>query len=219
VVLLHGSGSTRSATLEHAAVLAGHGYGALLLDARGHGRSGGRAMDLGWQGDADVTAALDWLEVQPEVAPGTRFVLAGLSMGGEEAIGAAAADERVAGVVAEGATGRVAADRAWLSDAYGLRGSVQELLERAQEAVVDVLTDASPPRSLRSAASAAGVPMLLIAAGDVADEALAAEHIAEGSDRVEVWVVPGGDHTGALATAPEAWEDRVVALIERTTAG
>jgi uncharacterized protein len=44
VVLLPGAGSTRSAVLGQAAVLVRHGYGALLVDTRGHGRSGGHAM-------------------------------------------------------------------------------------------------------------------------------------------------------------------------------
>jgi alpha-beta hydrolase superfamily lysophospholipase len=41
VLLLPGAGSTRAAVLSQGAVLARHGYGALLLDGRGHGRSGG----------------------------------------------------------------------------------------------------------------------------------------------------------------------------------
>lgn len=41
VVVLHGASSTRSAVLEHAIALARHGYGVLLYDARGHGRSDG----------------------------------------------------------------------------------------------------------------------------------------------------------------------------------
>jgi pimeloyl-ACP methyl ester carboxylesterase len=32
-------------------VLAEHGYGVLLFDARGHGLSEGTAMDFGWYGD------------------------------------------------------------------------------------------------------------------------------------------------------------------------
>ena len=51
VVLLPGSGSTRSAVLAQAAVLARHGYGTLLMDGRGHGLSSGHAMDFGWWGD------------------------------------------------------------------------------------------------------------------------------------------------------------------------
>lgn len=215
VIVLHGSGSTRSATVDQAVVITEHGYGALLLDARGHGDSGGRAMDLGWYGDADVTAAIDWLAARRGPEGGPRIALLGLSMGGEEAIGAAAADDRIEAVVAEGATGRVAADMAWLSDRYGLRGAFQELIDRGQEVVVDLLTDAAPPSSLRSAAAAAGVPMLLVAAGDVAEETSAARFVRSGDPAlIEVWTVPGSDHTGGLATAPDAWEARVVGFLD-----
>ena len=61
VVLLHGAGSTRTAVLDQAAVLGSHGYGVLMVDARGHGDSGGRGMDFGWYGERDVTAALNFL--------------------------------------------------------------------------------------------------------------------------------------------------------------
>ena len=80
-----------------------------LYDARGHGRSSGRAMDFGWYGDADVQGAVTFLGARPDVHSG-RIAAVGLSMGGEEAIGAAATDPRIKAVVAEGATGRVAAD-------------------------------------------------------------------------------------------------------------
>ena len=106
VVLLHGAGSTRSSVLDHAVVLANHGYGVLLFDARGHGRSGGRAMDFGWYGDKDVTAAVSFLQTRPDVDDDL-IAAVGLSMGGEEAIGAAASDRRIRAVVAEGATHRV----------------------------------------------------------------------------------------------------------------
>ena len=115
VVLLHGAGSTRSAVLAHAVVLADDGFGVLLYDARGHGRSQGRAMDFGWYGDLDVAAAVDFVAGQAGVEPG-RVAALGLSMGGEEALGAAASDPRIRAVVAEGATTRVAGDKAWLSD-------------------------------------------------------------------------------------------------------
>ena len=66
-MLAHGSSSTRSNVLEQAAVLAQQGYGVLLFDARGHGRSGGRAMDLGWYGDQDIFAAVDYFEGRTDV--------------------------------------------------------------------------------------------------------------------------------------------------------
>lgn len=215
IVVRHGAGSTRSSVVDHAAVLARHGYGVLLVDARGHGDSGGRAMDLGWFGDQDTSAAVDHLREQPGVDP-DRIGVLGLSMGGEEAIGAMGADDRIAAVVAEGATGRAAADKAWLSDAYGWRGWVQEQIEGAQTALVDLLTDASPPSSLRSAAAAAAPrPVLLVAAGEVEDEARAGRFIRSGSpDTVQLWVVPGAGHTAGLDVAAEEWEQRVVAFLD-----
>ena len=88
VVLVPGAGSTRSTLVGHAAVLARHGYGALLVDTRGHGRSSGHSMDFGWYGNRDITAAVSWLERLPDVRAGKIAVL-GLSMGGEQALVAA----------------------------------------------------------------------------------------------------------------------------------
>ena len=114
-VLLHGAGSTRSNVLDHAVVLGRAGYGLLLFDARGHGRSGGRAMDFGWYGDADIAVAVTFLQAQPDVDD-ERIAAVGMSVGGEEAIGAGAGDPRIKAVVAEGATNGGAGDKAWLSD-------------------------------------------------------------------------------------------------------
>lgn len=215
VVLRHGAGSTRSNVLDEAVVLARAGYGVLLVDARGHGESGGRAMDLGWYGDADTTAAVRWLRARDDV-DGSRVGVVGSSMGGEEAIGAAAADPSIRAVVAEGATARTAADRRWLSDAYGLRGALQEQLDRLRFGLTDLLTDARPPTPLRAAvAEADQTSFLLIAAGEVDGERQAAAHIASaGGDRVEVWTVPGSGHTDGLQTAPEEWERRISAFLD-----
>jgi len=101
VVLLPGSGSTRTAVLAQAAVLARHGYGALLADRRGHGRSGGHAMDFGWWGGRDIAAAVSFLGRQPGIRAGKIAVL-GESMGGEQALAALGAGQRIRAVVAEG---------------------------------------------------------------------------------------------------------------------
>ena len=210
VVLLHGAGSTRASVLDHAVVLARHGYGVLLVDARGHGRSDGRAMDFGWHGDEDVAGAVSFLAAQAEVDP-ARIGAIGMSMGGEEAIGAAATDERIRAVVAEGATTRVPADKSWLSDEFGFRGSLQEGVDWLLYNTVDLLTEADQPIALRDAMRAAAPrPVLLIAAGDVADEGRASRYFQTGSpDTVQLWEVPETGHTHALETHPDEWESRV----------
>lgn len=109
IVVVPGSGSTRASVLSQGAVLAHHGYGVLLVDNRGHGESGGSAMDFGWWGERDLAGAVTFLAHRPEVDRG-RIAILGESMGGEEAIGAIGADKRVRAVVAEGVTGRSAGD-------------------------------------------------------------------------------------------------------------
>jgi alpha-beta hydrolase superfamily lysophospholipase len=213
VVLAHGAGSTRSAILEHAEVLVDHGYGVLAFDARGHGESEGRAMDFGWWGDEDVTSAVDFLDAQAGV---DHIAALGLSMGGEEVFGAMAAEPRLEATVAEGATIRVAQDRAWLSSVYGWRGAAQEWLESATMWWVDRFTSADPPASLRSAvAEAAPRPVLLLTAGEVVDEAHAATWIEAGSpSSVTVVELPGAGHTDGLRTDPDLWTDTVIGFLD-----
>jgi hypothetical protein len=172
-------------------------------------------MDFGWYGDLDTSAAVSFLRSESDVDD-ERIAAVGMSMGGEEAIGAAAADARIQAVVAEGATNRVAADKSWLSDEYGWRGAIQEGIEWLTYSVTDVLTAAHPPIALLdAAATAAPRPLLLIAAGTVATEVHSSRYIASASpETVEVWVVADTGHTGALDTHPDEWAQGVTAFLD-----
>jgi uncharacterized protein len=216
VVLRHGSGSTSAAVLAQALVLARQGYGVLLTDARGHGQSGGRAMDFGWFGNEDIAGAVSFLASQPEIEA-KRIGVVGLSMGGEEALGAVADDQRVAVVVAEGATGRTDADKAWLPDIFGLRGRLQLAIEWVQYSIADILTSASKPIALADAARMASPrPLLLIAAGKVEDEQHTVAYLqSQSPDNVAIWTVPGAGHTGGLAASPIEWERIVNGFLDK----
>jgi len=198
-------------------VLARHGFGVLLVDARGHGQSDGQAMDFGWHGDDDIAAATRFLSGRADVDR-TRIGVLGMSMGGEEAIGASAVNPRVRSVVAEGATGRNAGDQAWLSEEHGLAGVIQEQLSAARDVLTDVLTDAAAPTTLRDAVSDADqARFLLISAGALRDESDAVSYIRTGAPRrVESWTVPGAGHTEGLSSRPDAWERRVVTFLAQT---
>ena len=224
LVLMHGAGSTRSTELDHATVLAGHGYAVLLFDARGHGESEGTGMDFGWYGEADATGAVDFIVEQPDIDP-ERIGLVGTSMGGEEAIGVSGVDDRVAAVVAEGATNRIAADKGYLEEAYGARGQVQQGIDALTYWFTDLLTEAPRPRSLRdSVATATGrahpTAFLVIAAGERPDEGLVADDLKErGNGLVQTWTVRGAGHTQAMKTAPDEWESRVLAFLDDSMEG
>jgi uncharacterized protein len=210
VVVLAGSGSNRSNVVEHVTVLARHGYGVLALDHRGHGESGGHAMEFGWYGDLDIDAAVSFLEGRAD-----RVGVVGLSMGGEEAVGAMGSDPRIAAVVGEGVTGRTLDDHAWMPRHVG--GWVQRGLEWVMYGVADLLSGAERPDPLVSSVrDAAPRPVLLIVAGKVASEAMAAEHLFEASPaNVEVWEVPDAGHTDGLQTHPDEWIARVTSFLDR----
>jgi uncharacterized protein len=217
VVVLPGSGSTRTAVLSQAAVLARHGYGALLVDTRGHGLSGGHAMDFGWWGDRDIAAAVSFLARQPAVHTG-RIGLVGESMGGEQALAAIGADPRIRAVVAEGATGQQLADRGWLP--HGIDGALQRGMEWVQYTAAGLISGAPRPMSIPEAMRAAAPrPVLIIAAGAVADEPIAARWFQAASPAtVHVWVVPHAGHTQGLATAPQAWQTHVISFLHAALA-
>lgn len=211
VLLLHGSGSTRTATLDHAQVLADAGFGVLMVDARGHGASEGTAMDIGWHGADDLTAAVNWLAARPDVEEG-RIGAVGLSMGGEEAVTLAGQDARVRAVVGDGVGIRVAGD-------VPEPAPFEDAINRLTYAVTDLLTAASPPRPLRDvlAGLADDQRVLLVAAAGEGEQA--AWYAEAAPDRVEVWDVPDVAHTRALDEHPDEWSSRVVGFLEDALEG
>ena len=214
VVLLHGSGSTRANVLDHASALASRGYGVLLVDARGHGDSGGHEMDFGWFGDADIAPAVEYLRAAPDVTR-DRIALVGMSMGGEEAIGAAASIPAVRAVVAEGVTGRTGAD--WLPlRPPGIGRGFSTVFYWVQDTTAAVLSRTSPPLELRTAVvRTAPRPVLVIAGGDVAQERVAGQRLERAApETVQLWEVAGAGHTAGLRTAPEEWKARVGSFLD-----
>ncbi len=216
VVLTHGSGagSTKASVLPQAEILARSGFGVLLIDARGHGASSGDAMDFGWFGERDITAGVDYLSARPEV-DSSKIGVVGESMGGEEAIGAAGVDHRIAAVVSEGTTGRTAADHDWMPG--GFAGLLQRGIDSIAYSAAGLLTNAEEPMSLRSAVRAAAPhPVLLIAAGKSTSEVDAAAYLRQvAPSRVQIWVVAQAGHTQGISVARDEWRATVVGFLSR----
>jgi uncharacterized protein len=212
VLLLPGAGSTRAAVLAQGAVLAREGYGALLLDGRGHGRSGGHAMDFGWWGGPDIAAAVSFLARQPGIRHG-KIALLGESMGGEQALAAMAADLRVRAVIGEGVTGQQLADHGWMMN--GITGVLDTGMEWVQYTAAGLISGAPRPMSIPDAIRAAAPrPVLIIAGGAVTSEPIAARWFRAASPAtVHLWVVPHAGHTQGLPTAPRVWAAHVISFL------
>ena len=217
VVLRAGAGSVRTDVLEHAAVLARGGYGVLMLEARGHGGSGGNAHRWGWYGDLDISAGVTFLQSRDDVVGG-RIGVVGMSMGGEEAIGAAGSDQRIRAVVAEGATGRGMSTEGAPSE--GAFRWVERRVEWFGDHMATLMTSAPIPTKMRDAVEAAAPrPMLIIAAGNVTQERDAGEHFkAAAPNSVDLWIVPNTGHTNGIKTHPDEWADRVLQFLDRSLA-
>ncbi len=98
VVLVHGWESARDRTLPMAQFLTAAGFHCLTVDVRGHGANPAETMPVSaGEFGADALAAFEALMARPEVTVGA---ISGHSMGAIGAILAAAADNRVAAVVA-----------------------------------------------------------------------------------------------------------------------
>ena len=92
------------------------------------------------------------LEARPDVVGG-KITVVGMSMGGEEAIGAAGADPRDRAVVTDGASWRGAMDDGWLPHTLRLR---RACLAQLQTALTGLLSSAPTPPSLASSLRADG---------------------------------------------------------------
>lgn len=106
VVLVHGHESSRTWEFhgrfpELAAALQAEGYQVVMIDLRGHGRSGGERFSFGHLERFDVMAAVDLLIA--EGVPAGHVGVLGVSMGGATVIGAAADDERIGAVWSDSA--------------------------------------------------------------------------------------------------------------------
>lgn len=208
VVLLPGAGSTRSAVIDHAALLARRGYGALLLDWRGHGRSAGRSMEFGWGFEADVRSAVSFVLDRPDVTDEVGIL--GLSLGAEIGLATAGQDPRITAVVAEGATARSWADARLEPDPHPV-GYANEWL---MFSLVAILAPEPEPLPLIEAIPLIRGPILLIAGEPTNEQKLAPLHAAAAPDLVTLWSVPDAPHTQALRTHRVAYEERVVSFFD-----
>jgi len=196
-----------------ARMLVRHGYGVLVLEPRGQSASDGDPQLLGWTGEPDLIAAVDYLETRPEVERG-RIGGLGLSVGGELLIQAAARDTRLTAVVSEGAGTRWFAEDlhtpfpAWL---------IQVPFMTVSSAAATIFCDCRPPERLdHLVGEISPRPLMLIwTPRGQGGEWNNPRYHDLGGPTTELWEIPESTHVGGYAARPDEYETRVVGFYDQ----
>ncbi len=235
VLLFHGQADNRVGVIGQSEFLLPAGYSVVMMDARGHGASGGPIATYGWLERNDTRAIIDALlsseHVKAGLAPPASssasstsltssfhiFAL-GESMGAGIVLQSAAADPRIEAVVAEApfASLREASyDYAglqkfpWLGKTLFAPGAWTLLYRNGKIAGFPV-AEVSP----QNAVAARAFPVLLIC--DEKDVVLPCRHsemiFAAARGPKQLWVVPGAFHTAAYGFAPQEFRRRVLSF-------
>ena len=207
VLVVHGGSSDRKGSVAHARLLARHGYGVLLYDARGRGESDGSENNYGWDWGKDIAGALAYLKGREDVDP-ERIAAVGLSTGADVLIQVAAERDDLAAVVADGTAA------ASYQDWHRLRGvGLGTVPGWVMFSTIRVLSGDPPGPPLEDAVRNIESPTLLISAGAKEEWEFSALYDAAAGDAVEHWNLPEAHHTRAIREQPEDYERRVVGFL------
>jgi uncharacterized protein len=199
-------------------MLARHGYGVLLFDRRGEGKSDGEPNSWGWGGEADIKAAIAYLQRRPDVDP-DRIGGIGLSVGGEMMIEAAAETDELAAVVSDGAGARSIAEDMDQDDPALGKWSLGLAMSAAKTLAVGVSSNQAPPANLKDLAAKVEQPMLLIGAPEKGvGEKLNRGYANAAGESATLWEIPEATHVGGQRARPEEYERRVVGFFDRALA-
>jgi len=219
VLLLHGLGDNRLGMLGYAQLLLAHGFTVLLPDARAHGQSDGPLATYGLLERDDIHQWSDFLETQIQSAPAHPHCIFALgeSMGAAQLLQSLDTHPNFCAVAAESPFANfreIAYDRMgqpfhlgpWVGRTI-LRPLVEIAFLRARFKYQLDMQNISPENS----AAATTIPILLIH-GEV-DSNIPLRHslrIHAHAPNTQLWQVPIADHCGALSTAPQEFERRLL---------
>jgi predicted alpha/beta-fold hydrolase len=196
-----------------------HGYHVLIPYARAHGASGGETATYGLLESDDIRRWLDWLEQNQHPACVYGFAE---SMGATGLLQSLQSESQLCAVVAESPFSNfreIAYDRigqffptgSWLGRTV-LRPVVGFAFAYARWKYQMDFEQVSPERIVASTRT----PVLLIhGQGDKNIPLRHLRRIAASNHAVVLWEVPGADHCGAIGTAPDALEKRVIDWFEK----
>ena len=208
IIVVHGGGGDRTGAVAHAELLVRHGYGVLLHDARGRGKSEGVQNAYGWGWPKDVGGAIGFLKARDEVDP-ERIGALGLSTGADILIQVAGEGTDLKAVVADGTYAGSFEDTQRI---MGL-GAITPF-QALEFATVGVTSGTTPGPVIEDTMKRISSPLLLVAAGPPEKDAGELYDRAAGDRPVDVWYLPDVGHTAAIREVAPEYEERVTAFFD-----
>jgi len=213
VLIAHGGGSDRRGSMRHARMLARHGFGVLVYDTRGAGRSEGPHNSWGWDWERDAAGALAFLRARPDVEP-ERVGALGLSSGADGLVAMAARHHELGALVADGAAARTREDVS--RDGSTPLGA---LSARVLFGASQLMSGTTPGRPLEDAARDLASPTLFVSTRRDLEYRLSRRYAQAAGPVATHWNLPGAEHTGAIRSHRGAYEARVVGFLEEHLGG
>jgi pimeloyl-ACP methyl ester carboxylesterase len=205
IIVVHGGGSDRRGSVAHARLLARHGYGVLLYDARGRGRSEGRQNAWGWGWHRDVEGAIAFLRGQGV----QRLGALGLSSGAD-ALLQVAGSGKLDAIVADGAAASS------YDDVHEVMGvNLATPMWVTQFATVRLASGTTPGPTMIDQMPHVKRPLLMVAAGAPEKPWAEAYDRAAGQAPVDVWYLPKATHTAAIREFAPEYERRITEFFSR----
>jgi len=199
-------------------MLAKHGYGVLLFDFRGHGKSEGNTVTLGLFEVQDTDAAVSFLLKQSEV---NKIGLIGNSMGGATGILATSQNEKIQAIAVEGVFSE-------LKDEVGIGIEVQTSLPAfplnmifiyiAERETGFKLSDIAPVKKIGQISPR---PILIMQGGNDArinTESGQRLFTAAGEPK-QYWNEPSAAHVAIYQTSPQDYEKHVIDFFDQYLLG
>ena len=200
----------RNGPQAQARMLARHGYGVLLFDRRGEGRSEGQPNAFGWGGDRDIKGAIEFLQARGI----DRIGGLGLSVGGELMLEAAAETDELDAVVSEGAGARVTGEAIDDPALPGRDRPLAALQNGFKDLAMAVSANELPPKHLKGLVKQIEQPTLLIAAPNTMNGEKLNRVYAKGT-KATLWEIPESKHVQGIKARPAEYEKRVVGFFDQ----
>lgn len=215
IVFCHGHAGSMDPDIEYAPTFHDNGYNVLMFDFRGHGRSEGQCVSMGYLERLDLLGAVDYLRSRGI----DRVGVLGFSMGGAVAISTAPQSEAIGVVVTDGAFARLGGAIASGARERGLPAWVAAWVSPLIIGLASLRLGSWLPRAdpIRWVDKIAPRALLIIHGGLDPYISLAEvqELYAKAGEPKDLWVVSEASHRQVDKQRPDEYKARLLAFFDK----